>query len=160
MLSKKRKIFMLAGMILLLAVTAYLNFALAAKADPGGDDYITTGNFFTQYRSERQTTRNQEISYLDAIIDSTQAEYEEQRQTAMDQKLKLISVMEQELAVENILKAKGYDDVVVTIGVTSDTSNIIVKTAELTRDDTALIYNTMVEQTGIEADNIRIIPVD
>lgn len=158
MLTKKKKIFMLAGMILLLAVTAYLNFALAAKAD-NDDDLIAVGSFFTQYRSERQTTRNQEISYLDAIIDSTQAEYAEQRQTAMDQKLKVISVMEQELAVENILKAKGYEDVVVTIGITSDTSNIIIKTAELTRDDTAIIYNTMFEQTLIEADNIRIVPV-
>ncbi len=160
MLSKKKKIFMLAGMVLLLAVTAYLNFALAANADKNGDDLITTGNFFTQYRSERQTTRNQEISYLDAIIDSTQEEYAEQRQTAMDQKLKLITAMEQELAVENILKAKGYEDVVVTIGVASNNSNIIIKAAELTRDDTALIYNTMHEQTGIDADNIRIIPVE
>lgn len=160
MLSKRKKIFMLAGMVLLLAVTAYLNFALAAKADNNDDDLITAGSFFTQYRSERQSTRNQEVTYLDAIINTTQAEYASQRQTAMDQKLKLISVMEQELAVENILKGKGYEDVVVTIGITNNKANIIIKTAELTKQDTAQIYNTMLEQTEIKADDIRIIPVN
>lgn len=162
MLTKKKKIFMLIGMVLLLAVTAYLNYALAANADNtnGDNDLVTAGNFFTQYRSERQSTRNEEIAYLDAIINSTQDEYETQRQTAMDQKLQLITAMEQELAVENILKAKGYEDVVVTVGVASDTSNIIIKTAELTLQDTAIIYNTMFEQTGLQADNVRIIPVE
>ena len=53
MLTKKKKIFMLVGMILLLAATAYLNFALAAKADDADDDLIPTGNFFTQARSEK-----------------------------------------------------------------------------------------------------------
>jgi stage III sporulation protein AH len=160
MLSKKKKIIMLAGMIILLAVTAYLNFALAANADKNDDDLITTGNFFTNYRSERLTTRSQEISYLDAIINTTQEEYAAQRQEAMDQKLKIITIMDQELAVENILKGKGYEDVVVSIGVTNNTANVIIKTAELTRDDTAIIYNTMLEQTGLTAENIRIIPVE
>ena len=161
MLTKKRKIFMLVGMVLLLAVTAYLNYALAANADNNyEDDYVTTGSFFTQYRSERQTSRNQEIAYLDAIIASTQEEYETQRQTAMDQKLNLITAMEQELAIENILKAKGYEDVVVTIGVASDLTNIIVKTAELQLEDTAIIYNTVYEQAQLDADNVRIIPVE
>lgn len=158
MLTKKKKIFMLAGMILLLAVTAYLNFALAAKAD-NNDDLITAGNFFTQYRTERQTTRNQEISYLDSVINSTGAEYEEARATAMNQKLKIISVMEQELVIENLLKSKGYEDVVVTIGITSDTVNVIVKSAELKREDTAVIYTTISEHTTVSADNVRIIPV-
>lgn len=160
MLTKKKKIFILAGMVLLLAATAFLNFKLAAGADNNDDDIITAGNFFTQYRSERQTTRNQEIAYLDAIIETTQEEYADQRQVAMDQKLKIITAMEQELAVENILKGKGYEDVIVTIGITSDTANIIIKTAELTKEDLAVIYNTMYEQTGLDVDNIRVIPVE
>ena len=159
MLTKKKKIFMLAGMILLLAVTAYLNFALAANAD-NDDSTVTVSNFFTEYKSEKQTARNEEISYLDSIISSESAEYAEQRQTAMNQKLKLISVMEQEVVIENLLESKGYEEVAVTIGVTSDTVNVIVKAAELTREDTAIIYNILYEQAQVDADNVRIIPVE
>ncbi|MDD4002735.1 MAG: SpoIIIAH-like family protein [Clostridia bacterium] len=161
MLTRKKKIFILAGMVVLLVATAILNFQLAANADKDdGDDYITTGSFFMESRSVRESTRSEELAWLDSIIETTQAEYSEQRQTAMDQKLKLINNMDQEMNVEQILKGKGYEDVIVTMSLTADSANIIVKAAELTRDDYAVIYNAMYEQTGLDADDIRIIPIE
>ena len=68
--------------------------------------------------------------------------------------------MEQEVVIENLLESKGYEDVAVTIGVTSNTVNVIVKAAELKREDTAIIYNTLYEQAQVDADNVRIIPVE
>lgn len=159
MLTKKKKIFMLVGMILLLAVTAYLNFALAAKADDDDGDLIPTGNFFTQARSEKAQSRSEELAILDAIIATEGAEFEQQRQAAMDQKLRLTQIMEQETAIEHILKSKGYEDVVVTISMTTNKANVIIKLEELTRDDSVIIFNTVLEQADIDPDNVHIIKV-
>lgn len=158
-MTKKKKIFMLVGMILLLAVTAYLNFTLAARADDDDDDLIQTGNFFTQARSEKTQSRNEELAILDAIIATDGAEFEEQRQAAMDQKLKLAQIMEQEIAIEHILKSKGYEDVVVTISMTTNKANVIIKLEDLTRDDSVIIFNTVLEQADIDPDNVHIIKV-
>ena len=76
MLSKKKKVIILSVMAVLLVVTGYLNIALNQGVVETGSGNITTSNFFTTYRSDREATRNQEIEYYDAIIlsESTSAE--------------------------------------------------------------------------------------
>ena len=74
-------------------------------------------------------------------------------------KVKITEITEHELLLENLIKAVGYEDVVVTIGMNSDNVNIIVKCAELTLDDTIKIY-TIVEEEGVSTvENIKIIPI-
>ena len=159
-MSNKKKILILVGMFALLVVTAVLNYTIASNANKKGDDAVATGNFFTNYRTERTTTRNQEIAYLDTIIVNESADYVDARNTAMEQKMKLISIMEMEVTLEHLIKAAGYDDVVVTIGSTSDNVNIIVTSQEaLTNAQVASIYTLVFEETGIDPDFVRIIPV-
>ena len=69
MLTKKKKIIVLSVMLVLLVVTGYLNVVLNNGTLPVGGN-INTGNFFATYRTDRQATRAQEISYYDAIIAS------------------------------------------------------------------------------------------
>ena len=158
MLTKKKKIFMLAGMVLLLAATVWLNAVLAANADTPGDGDVLTGNFFANFRAERQATRLETITYLDSIIETSEAEFEAQRATAMARKEKLIEAMEQEVNIENILRAQGFEDVGVTISVTSNNVTVIVK-SELTVEDTAKIYNVLWEQAEIDANDVSITPM-
>lgn len=79
---------------------------------PGGDeDAVSTGatgtaGFFASFRSDRDTTREQEIEYLDAIIE--QGADQETLADAQQQKLDIVDSMEKELTVESLLKAKGF----------------------------------------------------
>jgi len=162
-MSNKKKIIILVGMFALLVVTAVLNYTIAAnsKSSSGsGDGTATAGSFFTTYRTERVATRNEEISYLDSIIANDSPEYADARDAAVAQKLKIINNMDTELTVENLIKAAGYDEVVVNIGLTSDNINIIVQTADaLTQAQVGNIYTIVYEETNISPDNVRIIPV-
>ena len=154
-MSKKKKVLVLSIMVLVLAVAVVLNFTLLGnKINP--DDESTSASFFATYRETRQSERNQEILYLDSVIAMEGEEFADARQTAVEQKMKLVEIMEKELLLESLLKAKGYEDVVVSVGLSSDNINVIVKADELTRDDTAKIYGTIKSETNASADLVKI----
>lgn len=160
MLTKKKKVFMLAGMVLLLAVTVWLNIMLSAEAKDGNpDEDVLAGNFMATFRAVRQTTRNEEISWLDTIIATTAEEYKEDRAEAMEQKKKLIAAMEMEHNIEYQIKAKGYEDVGVTIDIFTDKVSVLVKKADLSVEDTAIIYDALREHGQIDANNVSITPI-
>lgn len=154
-MSKKKKIIILSCMILLLAVTAVFNFLLSGSKN---DTPVAAANYFTQYRTERTTSRNEQLLQLDAIIESTNAT-DEALSDALNMKLRITGIMEQELHLENLIKAKGYEDVVVTIGLTSDNVNVIVKDADFTQDDAVIIYTLLVEEIDVSPENARIFSV-
>ena len=64
MLKKKTKIFILIAMVLLLGVTGYLNVALNNNATTPTSGAITTANYFDTYRTDRQSTRDQEDNFF------------------------------------------------------------------------------------------------
>lgn len=158
-MSKKKKIIVLSCMILLLAVTAVCNFLLTSKTSaPNDGNAVTTANYFSQYRTERLTSRNEQILQLDAIIESAE-DGSEAKTNALGQKLKLTENMEKELLLENLIKATGYADVVVTIGLSSENINVIVKDAELTKDDALVIYTILQDEVGASPEYVKIIPI-
>ena len=154
-MSKKKKIIILSCMILLLAVTAAFNFILSK---PSGDDTVVVANYFTQYRTERTSSRNEQMLQLDAIIANAETE-NEALGDALDMKLKLTSIMEQELLLENLIKANGFEDAVVTIGITSGNINVIVKDDNFDQDDAIIIYTILAEEANATPENVKIIPI-
>ena len=66
--------------------------------------------------------------------------------------------MEMELVTEGLIKAKGFDDVIVTSS--SSCINVIVKSANLTSGEVAQIVSIVQEQSNASLDNIKIIPVE
>ena len=66
--------------------------------------------------------------------------------------------METELVTEGLIKAKGFEDVIVTS--TNANVNVVVKSAELTSNQVAQIVSIVQEQTGMAIDYIKIIPVE
>lgn len=158
MLSKKKKIIILVTMALLLVVTGYLNIALNGT----GSSIETNGNntnlsFFASYRNDRESTRNSEIAYYDAIIKSDSSSLEA-KNLAETKKAELIQKMETELVVEGLIKAKGFEDVIVTNSTTS--VNVVIKTADLTSNQVAQITSIVTEQTGMSIDCVKITPVN
>ena len=158
-MTKKRKIIVLSCMIALLAVTAVFNFILTTETVSTDQTLtVSSANYFSQYRSERITTRNEELLQLDSIIASAEANSVEKSE-ALSMKIELTEITEKELLLENLIKAYGFDDVVVVIGLQSNNVNVITKSAELTTDDAILIYSIVAEEANVSPENVKIIPI-
>lgn len=160
MLSKKKKIIILSIMAILLVVTGYLNITLNSGIDDVSTNLNTEtqqGSFFSTYRTDRELTRSQELLYLDAIL-SSQTSSADAKAVAENKKVELVKTMELELVIEGLIKAKGFDDVIVTN--TTSNVNVIVKSTELSTSEVAQIVSIIQEQTGKGIDNIKILPVE
>lgn len=159
-MTKKKKIIVLSCMIALLAVTAVFNFVLTTDpiAKDGSATVSSSANYFTQYRNERLSSRNEELLQLNAVIASAQSSPTELSE-ALNYKTTLTKITEKEFLLENLIKAYGFEDVVVVIGIDSQNVNVIAKTDNLSAEDAIIIYSIIDEEGGISPENVKIIPI-
>ncbi len=162
-MSKKKRFFIITAFCLLLLVTGTINVLVnnsiisKDRSTPTDATVVTAGNFFTNYRTNRTSTRNEELLCLDAIIASSTSSTEAIA-NAEKEKIKLVSAMESEMTIEGLIKAKGFEDVII-----SDLNNsitVIVKSAELNKAEVAQIVDVVQNQTTYDIENIKIIPVE
>ena len=158
MLSRKKKIFIICSFAVLLVATGVLNVVLnnSLSANSGDGNTVSVGNFFETYREDRTDTRGQEILYYDAIATSASSSAEAIAE-AESKRQELVELMEMELIIEGLIKAKGFDDAVVST--TTSSINVIIKAEELTSSEVAQIVDVIQGQTSYTLDNIKIIPV-
>ncbi len=161
-----RKAWTLLGVALLLCGAIVANFVIGNNVDrdgaeatlPGGDeDAVSTGatgtaGFFASFRSDRDTTREQEIEYLDAIIE--QGADQETLADAQQQKLDIVDSMEKELTVESLLKAKGFADAAVTLH--RGAVNVILSAESLTEEQVAQVLDIVMRETGEPAESVKV----
>lgn len=158
-MSNKKKIVIMSSLVLLLAVTAVFNFVFAnASEKTSAQGGVTTANYFSTYRAERTTTRNEELVQLDSVI-ALYDEGDEKYEEATEMKMDIVAAMEQELILENMVKSLGFSDAVVSVSADSDNINVFINSAELNYDTALSIYNMMKKETGVLAGNIIIMPV-
>ena len=150
-MSNKKKIVVMSALVLLLAVTAVFNFVLA-------NTNALAANYFTTYRTERTTTRSEELVQLDSVIALYQAG-DEKYEEATKMKMDIVSAMEKELVLENMVKSLGFSDAVVSVSSDSENVNVFINSSELTYDTALSIYNMLKNETGAVAGNIIIMPV-
>lgn len=156
MTGKKSKIIVLAGMIALLVLTGVLNIVINKKAQSVSSDVTTaSSDFFVTYRADRLATRNQSMLDLDEIIKSGS---EEAIKNAEAEKLALTTTMENELKLEGLIKAIGFDDAVVIS--TSENVSVILRSGELKSEQVAQVLQVVTDETGKTAAAVRIIPVE
>lgn len=161
-MSKGKKIALIVAMVLVLAVAAVLNATLLSNntsANSSDDDDVVQTGFFATSRTDRQTTRNYEIAELNAILAMEGDEYADARQKALEQKQNIVDAMETELLLETLLKAQGFDDVLVTVNASADNVSVIVDKDELTREDTVRIYNIVATEANVDPDYVKILSV-
>ena len=158
-MSMKKKIILMSSLVLLLAATAVFNFVFAnSQAVLSGNDGTTTANYFTTYRAERTTTRNEALVQLDSVI-ALYEEGDQRYEEATSMKMDIVAAMEKELVLENMVKSLGFSDAVVSVSSDSDNVNIFINSAELNYDTALSIYSMMKNETGIVAGNVIIMPV-
>ena len=158
-MSKKKKIVLLSCMVALLAVTAVFNFVMTTPSGTINETaVITSANYFSQYRSERVSSRNEEILQLDSVISSAEDGSAEKNE-ALTLKTKLSYITEKEMLLECLIKAYGFEDAVVVIGIDSDNVNVITKSETLSTDDAITIYTILSEEISASPENVKIIPI-
>ncbi len=155
-MKKRTKIIILSFMIVLLGATGYLNIVLNNSVKQTNTE-VATASYFTSYRNDRESTRDQEILYYDAIIDSPSSS-EAAIMAAEQAKMELVSLMEKELAVEGLIKAQGFEDCVIAIS--NEKVNVVVKGSSLTENEVAQISTIVKEQLDTQLKNIVIIPAE
>ena len=160
MKSKTKKILVLSVMIVLLVTTGVLNFVLNDKLTSAPDgsaviDNTVTQTFFVAARSDRQTTRESEFLYLDAIMNSESSSATSKTE-AEQQKMLLVKRMEKELALETAIKGKGFEDAIVTIG--DEGVNVVVGKAELSIEEANQVLAIVVAETTFKPKSVKVIP--
>ncbi len=114
-------------------------------------------DFFTQARIDREAGRSKSIETFNSLIENENADIEA-KSAAQQGMLKLAQNTETETAIENLLRAKGFEDVVCYIN--NDMANVVVKTDALDGANTAKISEIVTEQSGISQDKIKIMEMN
>lgn len=152
MLSKKKKMFILLGMVALLVVTGCLNMFLSNDGQDIQQTNYTSASLLSSYRASKLETRNSMLELYDSIIEtSTDGEQITQTNALISN---LASRMEIETVLEGMIMASGYEDAVVTNS--DDSYTVMVKSDNLTSDDVAKILGILVKETGVSATNVKI----
>lgn len=158
---KRKKVLILTGMAMLLVVTGVLNYTLSKKtieSETASTSTTSTLNFFETYKTDRDSARASQLELLNEVITSTYSTASE-KATATASKQSLAEKMEKELILEGLIKAKGFEDAVVTIG--SSYYNVIVKdNGTLENGGANKILSIIESETGVAANNVKIIPVE
>lgn len=157
-MSKKKKIIILSCMVLLLAVTAVFNFVLSGNTTTSGDDEVTSAAYFAQYKNERSQSRSEQLIQLNEII-AAESDTTDTKTEALNLKLKLTEIIESELLLETLIEARGFEDAVVSIGLTSNNVNVMVKDSDFTQDDAIVIYSILADEIEADPTNVTIVPI-
>ena len=161
-----RKTMVISLLVVLLLVTGLLNWKYissdsdvtqnASNESVNGED-VETGNFFSTYKAERMTNREEEMTYLDSVIANANTDSATINE-AQKMKMEIVSNIELESTLEGLLVAKGFEDAIVTFGSTS--INIVVKDEELTHAKVAQILDVVTTETQYTASEVKVIQAE
>lgn len=110
-----------------------------------------------QFRTERQQLRQMQIEQLNEIVYGGSADAE-MVAMARQRQMELMEWSEQELTLEGVLRLREFEDVLVTVH--TDSVNVMVRSDALTREQTAVILELVMRETGISGGNVKIIPIN
>lgn len=89
-----------------------------------------TKNYFEEAKLSREQTRAKNKDTLTQLVNNENAT-DAQKEKAMNEIMKMTEVSEKETATENLLAAKGFNEVVVTI--LDDSVEVVVNVVQLTK---------------------------
>lgn len=151
-LTKRKKIFIICGMLVLLFVTGGLNLFLNSQTEDLETTTTSHMSLLTSYRASKMETRNSMLEMYDSII-ATSKDADQILET--NAKISdLAGRIEGETVLEGMIMASGFEDVVVTN--VDDSYTVMVKSNGLTSDDVAKILSILVKETGVSATNVKI----
>lgn len=111
-------------------------------------------DFFVEYRLEREDVRSQQLELLREVINNPNSD-KEARRRAQEELLAMSRKIGQELEMENLIKAKGFQDVIVFLH--EGTVEVIVKAQTLSPPEVAKVADIVTRVTGVRKEGISII---
>ncbi len=168
-----KKQIVLGALILMVGIAGYLNWKYDGADSPDLATSISasdtenneilgeatmvgkTGNdYFITCRNNRETVRSKAVEILRSTIDNPNSS-QEAKGKAEAEILNISKNIEAEGNIENLIKAKGFEDVVIFIN--DNNITVTVKTNGLTAPEIAKIKDIVIEETG--NNNIKIVEV-
>ena len=113
----------------------------------------TTDEYFTNSRIQRDTMYSQMIESYQKILENTNIS-EEQKSISSNEINKINETKNAIMIAENLIKTKGFEDVVVFVN--SDSISVIVKKDELETADIAQIQNIITRELNANIEEIHI----
>lgn len=174
---RKRQIAAFA-LIMLIGVAGYLNVSMKnSETDPNvsvmyneaakklgeakmvnsSSDEPMQNDYFTNARMEREKKRDESVEMLTEILNSPGSD-SESRQNAQEQIEFLAKYTDCEVAAENLIRAKGYDDCLVFMG--ENVTSIAVMTEGLDATAAAAITQIVVDTGGCTAEEVKIMEIN
>ena len=171
MMVVKKKQLVIAALAIVVGAAGYLNSGKDKGAEQTGEKYLgeaqlvdsgdihteTSGDFFSQARIDRETGRSRAVETFNSIISNEDADAVA-KTNAQQGVLTLAENTEKETAIENLLRAKGFEDAVCYIN--NGMANVVVKTQALDGAGAASIAETVFEQSGIPQEKIKIMEIN
>ncbi|MDR1700489.1 MAG: SpoIIIAH-like family protein [Lachnoclostridium sp.] len=114
------------------------------------------GSYFESAKLSREQTRAKNKETLMQLANSKNAT-NKQKESAMNEIVNMTTISEKETATENLLAAKSFENVIVSI--VEDSVDVVVDAEELTEQQIAQIADIVMRKTEVSPDKIAISPV-
>lgn len=124
-----------------------INTASSVQYEEKEDDY------FASSKLQRETMYSQSLESYQKMIDSAEIS-SEQKTIAQNEIIKINNEKNAIMIIENLIKSKGFNDVVVFIN--GKSVNVIIKAGNLASDDVAKIQNIVSRELEVEITDIHI----
>lgn len=112
-----------------------------------------SSEYFTQSRLDRDNMYSQMLESYQKILDKTNIS-ETQKNTAQKEIQKINQQKNAIMITENLIKTKGFEDLVIFIN--GDSVNVIIKASKLEKDEIAQIQNIITRELSAKIENIHI----
>ena len=94
------------------------------------------------------------MRYVQTVSDNQNSDSAVKKE-AEERLLEIASLMEKELKIENLIKAKGFEDVIAFVE--EGSVNIVIKAEQITSAQATKILKIVVDETGEASQNVTII---
>lgn len=167
-----KKQIILASLVMILSIAVYLNYTfsganeydLIAKGNETVSDEVHYGEaqltgapvadeYFTTARLDRKKARDEAVETLAAALQSADLS-DEERELTTGRALEVSRQIESENKIETLVKAKGFTECLAFVD--DDSVRVVVRTKGLDSAQAAQIKNIIIEETGVEPENISV----
>lgn len=177
MIIGKRQI-ILAALVLGLGIAVYLNWQYSQVAvelpitdaieqgspNYGEAQYVDSPQgfqddetYFVEAKMSRQKARDEAVETLAVMLADAELDSEQKAELAM-RAADLADSIEKEGKIENLIKAKGFTDVMVYYD--TQRADVILKTSGLLANEAAQIKDIILKETEISPENISIVEIN
>lgn len=165
---------------LMLAIAVYINYAAAPKISDNDTKTVAAKNdtvsygetefvnaetesvnasgsdYFAQARLDKMNNRDTAVQTLQSIIGGGDITEDEMVMNALDA-VEVSKLIESEGTIESLIKAQGFADCVAYLD--GETAKVVIKTEGLDKAQAASIKEIILDETNVDAENIRIFEV-